>query len=131
MNYLVDTDWVADYLKGRPRQVQVLDALAEDGLAISIITYGEIHEGIVYGTNAEHHARIFRQFLRGVDVLGLNRQIMQHFAHIRGDLRRQGLLIGDLDILIGATAVQYDLTLFTRNVAHFQRIPEIKLYQSA
>ena len=129
MNYLVDTDWVADYLKGRPHPVQVLDALADEGLAISIITYGEIHEGIVYGTNAEHHTRVFRQFLRGVEVLGLNRQIMQRFARIRGDLRRQGLLIGDLDILIGATALQYDLTLLTRNIAHFQRIPEIKLYE--
>ncbi|MCW5851680.1 MAG: type II toxin-antitoxin system VapC family toxin [Anaerolineae bacterium] len=129
MNYLVDTDWVADYLKGRPHPVQVLDALAEDGLAISIITYGEIHEGIVYGTNPEGHARVFRQFLRGVDVLSLNRPIMQRFARIRGDLRRQGLLIGDFDILIGATAVHYDLTLVTRNVAHFQRIPEIKLYK--
>ena len=76
MNYLIDTDWVADYLKGRPRSVQLLDAIADDGLAISIITYGEIHEGIIYGTNAARHADIFRQFLRGVDVLSLNRQIM-------------------------------------------------------
>ncbi|MFN8496777.1 MAG: type II toxin-antitoxin system VapC family toxin [Anaerolineae bacterium] len=130
MRYLVDTDWVADYLKGRQPTVELLSAMADEGLAISIITYGEIHEGIVYGRDAAQHGRTFNLFLRGVDVLGLNRQIMRRFARVRGELRRQGLLIGDLDILIGATAVQYDLTLLTRNAAHFRRIPEIKLYQS-
>jgi predicted nucleic acid-binding protein len=46
MNYLVDTDWVVDYLKGRPPVVNRLSVLALDGLAVSLITYGEIYEGI-------------------------------------------------------------------------------------
>ena len=128
MTYLVDTDWVADYLKGRPTVVEQLHILSGDGLAISVITYGEIYEGIFYGTNAAHHARIFRQFLRGVDVLNFNRPIMQQFARIRGDLRRQGQMIGDLDTLIAATALHHDLTLIIRNRAHFERIPVLRLY---
>lgn len=55
--------------------------------------------------------------------------VMQHFARIRGDLRRQGLLIGDLDLLIAATAIHYDLTLITRNLTHFQRAPDLKLHR--
>jgi predicted nucleic acid-binding protein len=42
MKYLVDTDWVAEYLKGRDPAVRELNALAPEGLAISLITYGEI-----------------------------------------------------------------------------------------
>ncbi len=46
MNYLIDTDWVVDYLKGRTPVVDRLKLLALDGLAVSLITYGEIYEGI-------------------------------------------------------------------------------------
>lgn len=45
MKYLVDTDWVAEYLKGRQPAVSTLALLAQEGLAISLITYGEIYEG--------------------------------------------------------------------------------------
>jgi predicted nucleic acid-binding protein len=59
VSYLVDTDWVAEYLKGRDVAVRGLTYLAEDGLAISIITFGEIYEGIYYGRNADAHERGF------------------------------------------------------------------------
>ena len=127
MSYLVDSDWVADYLKGRAPIVQQLDRLAPDGLAISLITFGEIYEGIYYGRDPRGHEAGFRSLLRVIDVLALNRAILRRFARIRGQLRRQGQLIGDLDILIAATALEHDLTLLTRNRRHFDRIPELKL----
>ncbi len=49
MNYLVDSDWVADYLKGRSEALDFLRSLGADRLAISLITFGEIYEGIYYG----------------------------------------------------------------------------------
>ncbi len=131
MTYLVDSDWVAEYLKGRQRAVQVLSALSEQGLAISLITFGEIYEGIYYGQNRASHEAGFRQFLRSVEVIPLNRRVMRRFALIRGDLRRRGELTPDPDILIAATAVHYDLTLLTHNVKDFRRIPGLKLYESA
>ncbi len=39
-------------------------------------------------------------------------------------------MIGDFDILIAATAIQHHLTLLTRNIKDYQRIPSLKLYQS-
>ncbi|MBI3913582.1 MAG: type II toxin-antitoxin system VapC family toxin [Chloroflexi bacterium] len=128
MNYLIDSDWVADYLKGRTEALDFLRSLGAEGLAISLVTYGEIYEGIYYGPNAESHEAGFRKFLQWVDVLPLNRRIMQRFARIRGQLRKQGQLIGDPDILIAATALHNDLTLVSRNLKHFQRIANLKLH---
>ena len=54
MSYLVDSDWVADYLKGRSGAVSLLDGLFCDGIAISIITFGEVYEGIYYGSDPNH-----------------------------------------------------------------------------
>lgn len=64
MNYLVDSDWVADYLKGRQHAVQLLDSLFRDGMAISIITFAEIYEGIYYGSNPKSNEEIFARFLQ-------------------------------------------------------------------
>ena len=99
MKYLIDTDYVVDYLKGKTQAIQLLTTLAPNGLAISLITYGEIYEGIYYGHNPSYHERVFLNFLRGVSVLPLNKPTLRQFAHIRGRLRAQGKLIGDPDLL--------------------------------
>jgi predicted nucleic acid-binding protein len=129
MSYLVDSDWVADYLKGRKAAFELLTSLGREGIDISLITFGEIYEGIYYGPDPESHETGFREFLKWVNVLPLNRWIMQRFARIRGQLRLKGQLIGDPDILIAATALHHNLTLATRNIKDFQRIPDLKLYQ--
>lgn len=130
MRYLLDTDWVILGLKGNHEAERLLDSLAPDGLSISLITYGEVYEGIIYGRNRRLNEAGFRQFLHGVEIVSLNRSIMRRFARIRGDLRQRGLIIGDPDILIASTALYHDLVLVTRNHAHFQRIPDLTLYQS-
>jgi tRNA(fMet)-specific endonuclease VapC len=128
MTYLIDSDWIVDWLKNKPDAIRLLRTIAPDGLAISLISVGEIYEGVYFGHDPSRHERAFRQFLRGVTVLPLSRQTMQRFARIRGDLRRIGQLIGDFDILIAATAFQHSLTLVTQNRRHFQRIPGLALY---
>jgi tRNA(fMet)-specific endonuclease VapC len=127
MRYLVDTDRTADYLNGQPEGVELLRERGASGLAISIITYGEIYEGIYTAPNSDAAERGFRQFLRWVTVLPLEQPTMRRFARIRGDLRRRGLLIGDPDLLIAATALEHRLILLTRNRLHFERIPRLRL----
>jgi len=129
MSYLVDTDVVANALKGRPEEVTLLTNLSSQGLAISLITYGEIYDGIYYGRDPQANERIFQQFLRWVDVLPLNRTVMRQFARIRGHLRRSGQIIPDPDLLIAAIALYRNFTLVTHNTRHFSRIPDLKLYQ--
>jgi len=131
VKYLVDTDWVADYLKGRTQAVSLLRRLAADGLAISILTFGEIYEGILYGQNRPAYEAGFRNFLRSVDVVPLNRQIMRRFAYLRGSLRQSGQMIGDIDLLIAASALHYRLALLTRNVRHFRRIASLEIHEDA
>lgn len=131
MSYLVDTDVVANWLKGRRDEVALFRGLGPEVLAISLITYGEIYDGIYYGRDPQANERIFQQFLRWVDVLPLNRTIMKQFARIRGLLRRSGQIIPDPDLLIAATALYHDLTLVTHNTRHFNRVPNLQLYKTS
>ena len=128
MSYLVDSDIVVEWLRGRASATTLLEDLAPDGIAISLITYGEIYEGIYFGNDPKRSVQVFQTFLRAVGVLPLNRLIMRRYAQLRGTLRQQGTLLGDPDLLIAATAIHHDLTLITGNVRHFQRIPGLTLH---
>ena len=127
MRYLVDSDWVADWLKGRTAAVDLLRMLAADGLAISAVTVAEIYEGIYFGHDPAGQERVFRQFRRFVPTLPVTQPILKRFARLRGTLRVQGQLIGDFDLLIAATALYHGLTLVTGNHRHFARVPGLVL----
>jgi predicted nucleic acid-binding protein len=44
----LDTDWIVDVLNGQERAIQIVLELAPAGLAVSIITYGELYEGAAF-----------------------------------------------------------------------------------
>lgn len=131
MSYLIETDRVVDWLQGRSDAVELVRKLASEGLAVSLITYGEVYEGIYYGRDPRWREREFQNFLRYVDVLPLSRRILQRFARERGQLRGQGQLIADLDLLIASTALHHNLVLVTRNLRHYRRVPNLELYDDA
>ncbi len=129
MRYLVDSDWLVDALIGIPAAVSVLERLSDQALGVSIVSYGELFEGACGSPNPQEHLARFRAFLDRFTAVPLSDPIMETFARIRKQLRESGQLIPDLDLLIGATAAHHDLTLLTRNLRHFGRIPDLKLYQ--
>ena len=42
-------------------------------------------------------------------------------------LEKQGQKIGDMDMLIAATALDEDLILVTGNTDHFSRVPDLRI----
>lgn len=130
MPYLLDADWAIQALAGRANAKATLDRLiAAEGVAISWVTVGELYDGAFGSSDPDKELAIHRRFLRSFKILNLNDPIMTRFAEIRALLRRRGELIPDLDLIVGATALQYDLTVLTRDL-HFRRIPELKIYES-
>lgn len=128
--YLIATDWVSDVLHGQEAATQTLANLALDGVAISLISYGELYEGVHYGRDRESAPADLRAFLLSKPVLPRTIEIMERFALARGQLPRQlRHQIGDLDLLIAATAFTHDLILLTRNVRDFPHIPNLRLFQ--
>ena len=122
LRYLVDTDWVIDHLNQIERVVNRLRELRPQGLALSIASLAELYEGVHYSRDPEQSQQALDAFLEDMTVLGIDEEICKIFGRERGRLRRQGQLIGDLDLLIAATCVHYGLTLLTNNRRHFDRI---------
>ena len=129
--YLIDTDWIVDSFHGQRQAEQTLLELAPEGLAVSYITYAELYQGAHYASDPADSLRILNEFMEGVELVPLNVEIMQQFAIIRGHLQQQGTPIGEMDLLIAATALHYGLTIVTRNLRHFERVPGINLYREA
>jgi len=128
MTYLIDTDWVIDHLNHIERVTRRLEALAPEGLALSIISLAELYEGVYCSRDPVESDVALQRFLNPeLTILGLDEETCKIFGKERGRLRAAGLLIGDCDLLIGATALRHHLTLLTNNRRHFERIEGLRV----
>ncbi len=130
MKYLIDTDWVIDHIQGNPTATSLIASLTPDGIAISIITFLEIYEGIYTSANPRQTEQLVRVFLQTVPVLPLNRTVAKRTALVRAELRRKGRSVRQraFDIVIAATALTHNLTLVTRNAADYRAIDALNLH---
>ena len=95
---------------------------------MSVLTVGELFEGAFNTANPQLRLERLRRFLSSNYVLSVTEPVIGRFAEVRAFLRRRGELIPDFDIVIGATALEYDLTVLTFNIRHFSRIPDLRIY---
>jgi tRNA(fMet)-specific endonuclease VapC len=131
MEYTLDADWVINALAKKRRADEVPKQLGPAGIGISIVTLGELYEGPFGTPHPEPNLVSLREFLALFPVLDLTDPIMERFARIRYQLRSQGTLIPDFDLLIAATALELDMKVLTFNVRHFERIRDLRLYQAS
>ena len=128
MRYLVDADWLIDAMVGRAIAQETLARLSDEGVAVSIIAVAEVYEGAFTASDPRRTLVGMREFLGDFAIMPITDRVVEQFAQTRALLRRQGRLIPDMDLLIASTALVADLTLITRNLRHFTRIPGLQLY---
>ena len=94
-----------------------------DGLALSVISYGEVTEGVLGSPRRLEDLTRWADFLTGCDILDVTLAIADRWAELRYYLRVRGQIVGDNDLLIAATAMQFGMKVVTGNARHFGRIP--------
>jgi predicted nucleic acid-binding protein len=128
--YLIDTDWLIQILHGDTDSAQTIEDLAPDGLATSLITYGELYHGAYYARDPQQALEAMQDVLAEIEMLQLTPAIMERYAIIRGQLtRNQRQQVGDMDLLIAATALEHDLTLVTYNRRDYDLVAGLTLYK--
>jgi len=125
--YLLDTDWVIDFLNGHSETIEKIRELRGGGLALSIVSLAELYEGVYYSREPAESERKLEDFLCGVEILALEDGVCRTFGRERGRLRKRRTLIGDFDLLIASTCLHHDLTLLTNNTTHFARIEGLRI----
>ena len=126
--YLVDTNVLSELRRPRrdPHVVAWLAGAPDDGLFLSVVTVGEIAKGIAkvrrVGSNqAVADADALQSWLESV-LVDFSQRILPVSVSVA---TRWGRLCDAhpqlaTDMLIAATALEHDLTVATRNVAHFR-----------
>jgi len=121
---LLDTDILSEFLRGNPKVVENANEYLQeyDNLNVSIITYYEILNGLLY-KDAKKQLSKFEHFISLNNVLYLTLKSAQISATIFASLRKKGIQIGHTDTLIAGIALANDLQLVTNNTNHFTHIP--------
>ena len=126
--YLLDTALLSAFLFGRTSAGNLINPwLARGEVVSSILVYGEVIEYLRGFPDFLRWRADLRRLLQGVYPLTLTYGVMERYSEIRRTMRRQGPgLIGDVDTLIAATALEHDLTVVTAD-RDFQRVPNLKV----
>jgi len=126
MEYLIDTNIVIYFLKGKYYIKDKIRQIGLDKCTISEITLAELYYGAEKSDFPEDNIKIINDFIDDITIIPIFNSI-QIFGKEKARLRKIGKIISDFDLLIGSTAIAYDLTMVTRNTSEFERLEGIDL----
>lgn len=119
--YMLDTDTFSFVVDGRHPEVRSMVAKMQKAVSISVLTLAEA----MFGARKRRSPRLeslVEMFSELFPVVPLSDDAAMAYADIRTQLEESGRPIGDMDMLIAASAVAGGYVLVTNNVRHFQRI---------
>ena len=121
MPYLLDSDFVIDYLEEMPGATRIYPELSREGIAVSVVTFMEAYEGTLVADDPAAALVKLNDLLRAALPLDFDREIATVCGALRVRLRSESKRVNPRahDLQIAATAIFYGLTLVTRNVADY------------
>ena len=126
LQYMLDTDTASYVINNRYPSAARKFAQNFDHVCISCTTEAELRYGALRRKNQRLIEKV-DEFCRATPCLAWNSNAVQEYAVLRTYLEEQGKLIGAMDMMIAAAALADNLTLVTNNLAHFSRVPKLKL----
>lgn len=123
---LCDTNILIEFYKGNPTIIQELQKISPEKLAISIITRAELY----YGAINKQELNSIQNHLDLLQNIPLDPPISEKFIQIMAQYSLSHKL-NIPDALIAATALVYNISLYTLNLKDFRYIQDLKLYTSS
>jgi len=127
MKYLLDTNICIFFFRDK---YNISDILKEKGIKncyVSEITIAELRYGAENSQNPQKHHEILDCFLKTVTLIPITSSLLV-YAKEKVRLKKAGTPIhDDFDLLIGATAIRYNMTLVTENVKDFKRLKDLTI----
>lgn len=122
---ILETTFVVDLerelLRSEPGPAHdFLQRQAAERLFLTFTIAGELAAG--YGVEGRNR---WDALVAPFHILPCTLEVCWHYARAERHLRANGMLIGTNDLWIGASGLAYGMGVVTRNVSHYQRIPEL------
>ena len=127
MSYLLDTNILSAHLR-RPSGLQHRFVQHAGRLYTSSIALAELYDWVLRRADpAAAEAAVDKMLLHEVAAIDFDNDCAKESGRLRVELRRQGINVAALDLMIAAVALVHDLTLVTNNTKDFQNIPGLRL----
>jgi len=124
----LDTDLLISILRGKNEARKIVAELDEEAnCATTSINAFEIFFGANKSERKDENIREAAKLLKRLMVFPLNLSSSQKAAQISATLAAGGKTIDYRDAMIAAIAIENNLTLVTRNKAHFERVKNLKM----
>jgi tRNA(fMet)-specific endonuclease VapC len=117
---LLDTNAVIEIMSSKSDDALIRIAQTSR-VYVSAITVGELYFGANKSAQFSANIRKLEDWLQNYNALPCDKTTAQIYGHIKYQLRVKGRPILENDVWIAAVALQYDLTLVTRD-AHFSNV---------
>ena len=126
--YLLDTNICIFAIKKRPEIVlKKLKDKISDGIYISSLTVAELEFGVENSQRIENNRIALLKFLSIFNILNFDDADAIDYGRLKTDLRKQGRIIGPIDMLLAAQALNKELIFVTNNVKEFERVKGLKI----
>ena len=126
--YLLDTNILIYVINHNPQKVFEKIATMQLGdLATCSIVVAELFFGTEKSKFKAHNAKMLNQMLESLVIYDFGLKEAQIYAQIRADLEQKGQIIGNMDMLISATALANELILVTNNEREFSQIAGLRI----
>ena len=126
MSFLIDTNICIYFLKGLYNLVEKFEKVGVDNLYISEITVAELKFGAAKSNYPARNKIVIEELINKFKQIPIHNSL-DIFAKEKARLQKQGNIIDDFDLLIGATAIGNKMVLVTNNEKHFNRLIGIQL----
>jgi predicted nucleic acid-binding protein len=124
-DYLLDTNILILCFRKMEGYQELLDTLArDDTLYISAVTRLEIVRGM-----RDHERKATFNLLNSLETIDITIEVADKAGELIRLWRTKGVILGDADALIAATALNNDFALVTTNTKHFP-MPDLIVYQA-
>jgi tRNA(fMet)-specific endonuclease VapC len=126
--YLLDTNICIYAIKNKP--ISVLEKIKENsklGIYISSLTIAELEYGIENSNRVKENRVSLIKFLSIFNILSFDDKDAIPYGKLKAKLKKEGTIIGPIDMLLAAQALSKDLILVTNNTKEFERIENLKL----
>ena len=130
MLYFLDSNVCIDYIRKGKKAVKIDAKIFEVGprnIKLPSVVMAELMHGAYKSKKSAETLKDTRDFLANFEIIPFDFMEAIAYGKIRANLERRGLLIGNNDMLIAATALTYNATLITNNTNEFSRIDGLKL----
>jgi predicted nucleic acid-binding protein len=133
--FLIDTNVLSEFARRQPADARVdrwLKTANEESLFVSVLTMAEIRRGVELLPAGKRRFELEAWYVAlqvsfADRLLPVTMPIGDRWAKLSAQAQRRGTPLAILDGFIGATALEHELTVVTRNVRDFAAMDVVVL----